>query len=181
MYRKGKHENMFYQLIFILILLIRSMPARYKRVSKQVIIYVYTSTYQGNNCLTFPYGKFLNHDIYASSHQQQGWFQMPFFNTWWRHQMLTFSALLALCTGNSPVTGEFSSQRPVTRSFDVFFDLRLNKRFSVIVITIVVIAIIIIITNGEYSISKQISTFLKSIISRVFLSSGNDWDKDMHK
>ena len=34
-----------------------------------------------------------------------------------------------LC-GNSPVTGEFPTQRPVTRSFDVFFDLRLNKRFS---------------------------------------------------
>ena len=33
-----------------------------------------------------------------------------------------FSALLALCVGNSPVTGEFPSQRPVTRSFDVFFD-----------------------------------------------------------
>ena len=36
--------------------------------------------------------------------------------------METFSALLALCAGNSPVTGEFPSQRPVTRSFDVFFD-----------------------------------------------------------
>ena len=42
--------------------------------------------------------------------------------------METFSALLALCTGNSPVTGEFPSQRPVMRSFDIFFDLRLNKR-----------------------------------------------------
>ena len=31
---------------------------------------------------------------------------------------------------NSPVTGEFPAQRPVTRSFDVFFDLRLNKRLS---------------------------------------------------
>ena len=49
---------------------------------------------------------------------------------WWRHQMETFSALLALCAGNSPVAGEFPSQRPVTRSFDVFFDLRLNKRLS---------------------------------------------------
>ena len=39
-------------------------------------------------------------------------------------------ALLALCAGNSPVTGEFPSQRPVTQSFDVFFDLRLNKRLS---------------------------------------------------
>ena len=42
--------------------------------------------------------------------------------------METYSALLALCAGNSPVTGEFPSQRPVTQSFDVFFDLRLNKR-----------------------------------------------------
>ena len=40
--------------------------------------------------------------------------------TWWRHQMEAFSTLLALCAGNSPVTGEFPSQRPVARSFDVF-------------------------------------------------------------
>ena len=32
--------------------------------------------------------------------------------------METFSALLAICAGNSPVTGEFLAQRPVTRSFD---------------------------------------------------------------
>ena len=32
----------------------------------------------------------------------------------WRHQMDIFSALLALCAGNSPITGEFPSQRPVT-------------------------------------------------------------------
>ena len=50
--------------------------------------------------------------------------------TWWRHQMETFSALLAICVENSPVSGEFPAQRPVTRSFDVFFDLRLNKRLS---------------------------------------------------
>ena len=37
-------------------------------------------------------------------------------STWWRHQMETFSALLAICEGNSPVTGEFLAQRPVTRS-----------------------------------------------------------------
>ena len=49
---------------------------------------------------------------------------------WWCHQMETFSALLALCAGNSPVTGEFPSQRPVTRSFGVFFDLRLNEYLS---------------------------------------------------
>ena len=44
--------------------------------------------------------------------------------------MEKFSVLLAFCTGNSPVTGEFPTQSPVTRSFDVFFDLRLNKRLS---------------------------------------------------
>ena len=50
------------------------------------------------------------------------------FVTWWRHQMETFSVSLSICAGNSPVTGEFPSQRPVTRSFEVFFDLCLNKR-----------------------------------------------------
>ena len=40
-------------------------------------------------------------------------------SSWWRHEMETFSALLALCAGNSPVTGEFSAQRPVMLSFDV--------------------------------------------------------------
>ena len=51
---------------------------------------------------------------------------------WWRHQMETFSALLAICAGNSPVTGEFPARRPVTRSFDVFFFLYLrpNKQLS---------------------------------------------------
>ena len=50
--------------------------------------------------------------------------------TWWRHQLETVSALLAIYAGNSQVTCEFPTQRPVTRSFDVFFDLHLNKRFS---------------------------------------------------
>ena len=36
----------------------------------------------------------------------------------------------ALCVGNSSVTGKFSAQTPVTRSFHVFCDLRLNKRLS---------------------------------------------------
>ena len=42
--------------------------------------------------------------------------------------METFSALLAIRAGNSPVSGEFHARRPVTRSFDVFFDLRPNKQ-----------------------------------------------------
>ena len=54
------------------------------------------------------------------------WIAIP----WWRHQMETYSALLAFCVGNSPVIGEFSAQRPVTRSFDVFFDQHQNKWLS---------------------------------------------------
>ena len=49
---------------------------------------------------------------------------------WCHHQMETFFALLAICAGNSPVTGEFPAQRPVTRSFDIFFDLRLDEGLS---------------------------------------------------
>ena len=40
--------------------------------------------------------------------------------------MEAFSALLAICAGNSPASGEFPAQRPVTRIFDVLFDLRLE-------------------------------------------------------
>ena len=44
--------------------------------------------------------------------------------------METFSGLLAIFAGNSRVPGEFPTQRPVSRSFDVFFDLHPNKRLS---------------------------------------------------
>ena len=44
----------------------------------------------------------------------------------WKH----FQRYWPLCVGNSPVTGEFPSQRPVTRSFDVFSDVHLNKMLS---------------------------------------------------
>ena len=51
-------------------------------------------------------------------------------SSWWRHQMETYSALLAICAENSPVTGEFTAQWPVVPSLNVFFDLRLNELFS---------------------------------------------------
>ena len=54
----------------------------------------------------------------------------PENETCWRQQMDTFSALLFFCAGNSPVTGKLPSKRPVTRSFDDFFELRLKKRLS---------------------------------------------------
>ena len=73
---------------------------------------------QYNQCFCLNCGK-IHYDF--TSHR---------FSTWWRHQMETFSALLAICAVNLPVPGEFPAQRPVTRSFDVFFDLRRNKRMS---------------------------------------------------
>ena len=48
-------------------------------------------------------------------------------HSWWRHEMETFSALLAFCEGHPPISGGFPSQNPATRSFDVFFDLHLNN------------------------------------------------------
>ena len=46
---------------------------------------------------------------------------------WWCHQKETFSALLAIFAG---IPRWILAQRPVTRSFDVFIDLRPNKRLS---------------------------------------------------
>ena len=77
----------------------------------------------------------------SSKHYHQGpllltWFNLEYgvvnkyIHSWWRHQMETFSALLAICVWNSPVPGEFHAQRPVTWSFGVSFDLRLHKRLS---------------------------------------------------
>ena len=44
--------------------------------------------------------------------------------------METFLMLLALSEGHPPVISGLLAQKPVTRSFDVFFDLRLNKQLS---------------------------------------------------
>ena len=73
---------------------------------------------------------FVTGPLWGGNHRSPMVPQQKASNAWWRHQMETFSALLAICAGNSPVCGEFPAQRPVTRSFDVFFDLRLNIRLS---------------------------------------------------
>ena len=71
-----------------------------------------------------------NHLIWMDSYSTKSTHKMEMYNSsqkfcfcpriecdgiysWWRHQMETFSALPALCAGNSPVTGEFPTQRPV--------------------------------------------------------------------
>ena len=79
-----------------------------------------------------------NHRVLSTFAQVMAWYHLASsyhcnqyrLCSWWRHQMKTFSASMAICAGNSPVTGEFPAQRPVTRSIDVFFDLHLNERLS---------------------------------------------------
>ena len=98
------------------------------------IVYYYTGLHQS---LTIDLQHWLEDYCHKILQSQGCW---PFctvpcrYNTvnfpWWHHQVETFSTLLALCVGNFPVAGEFSAQRPVTQSFDVFFDLCLNKWLS---------------------------------------------------
>ena len=77
----------------------------------------------------FYHDRFISYSVYPIKYAH-GYTLCFILLSWWRHQMETFSALLAICAGNSPVTGDFPSQRPVMRSFDVFFDLHPNKRLS---------------------------------------------------
>ena len=65
--------------------------------------------------------------------------------------METFSALLPICAGNSPVTSEFPTQRPVTQSFDVFFDQRLKNGW---------------VNNGEVSDLRRHRTHYEVIVMK---------------
>ena len=47
---------------------------------------------------------------------------------WWRYRMEAFPVFLTICAEKSPFTGELPAQRPVKWSFNVFFDLGLDKR-----------------------------------------------------
>ena len=58
------------------------------------------------------------------------WWQQIRNMTWWRHQIKTFFRVIGPLCGEFTGPVEFPAQRSVTRSFDVFFDLRLNKRLS---------------------------------------------------
>ena len=68
--------------------------------------------------------------IWLEAHATVQSWNMWYFNhlkyIWWRHQMETFSVLLDICAGNSPVAGEFPAQRPVTWSFNIIIGLSLD-------------------------------------------------------
>ena len=89
---------------------------------------LYWDVFNENVLLIGPLGTLLKWTWNSNQHTELFIQENAF--AWWRHQMETVSALLALCEGNPPVTGGFPSQRPVTRSIDVSFDVRLNKGLS---------------------------------------------------
>ena len=83
--------------------------------------------------------------------------------------METFSALLALCKRNPAVIGGFPSQRPVTWSFDVFFDLCSIKRFKQTIETPVIWdAIALIMTSLQYGIRLKLISHTNSFVCNCF-------------
>ena len=72
---------------------------------------------------------------YHKEKTKQNKIQQNHMHIWWDILMMTssngniFRVTGPLC-GEFTGPGEFPTQRPVTQSFDVFFDLRLNKRLS---------------------------------------------------
>ena len=112
---------------------IRDITVSWDRVkSRTGEIYVKTIQLRRPICQISKLYKDINWQYFAQ------WIKTPvptkfvFREAWWRHQMEIFSALLALCAGNSPRYWPFvqwiTRTKAVTRSFDAFFDLRLNKR-----------------------------------------------------
>ena len=106
---------------WLVIIIIHVSDTRLRVISSRYLKVDMLIFYRCRQCKTY-FAKAIKETI--------GILQLPSELTWWRHQMETYSASLAFCAGNSPVPGEFPAQRPVTRSFDVFFDPRLNKRLS---------------------------------------------------
>ena len=79
--------------------------------------------------------------------------------------METLSALMAICAGNSPVPGEFPAQRPVTRSFDVFWindwlnnretgDLRGHRAHYDVTVMLEFVVVVVLFPNKTKCISR---------------------------
>ena len=93
---------------------IRRNGANYPAVMRQLLVWNYP---RANNSQTKGWGS--RQDCFTTSNSEKHDDVIK-----WK----LFSALLAICAGNSPVPGEFPAQKPVTQSFDISFDPRLNKR-----------------------------------------------------
>ena len=105
---------------------LNNLPFGKHVVNHMMIYFIFNNLKKMSICA----GTQLLSDFYCQPATVAYQYIVPHDFAWWRHQMETFSALLAIFAGNSPVPGEFPAQRPVSRSFDVFFDLHPNKRLS---------------------------------------------------
>ena len=63
---------------------------------------------------------YTQHNKAQQTHVLIYWIWCTSTKAWWRHEMETFSALIAFCMGNSPAISEFPA--------DVFSDPRLNQK-----------------------------------------------------
>ena len=85
---------------------------RKKRSRVHIYIYIYTHMY----IYVYVYRRTVPHGIFCVYVSTEVLMTSSIMMT---SSNGNISALLAICAGNSPVTGEFPPQRPVTRSFDV--------------------------------------------------------------
>ena len=134
LYHMGYHkQNDYYWFVLHLLQFIHILPFHLVRSQSNIILFsTLCNAIQGHGLVwiqnVFTWFSLICYSYTSFASQRQKCIEP--YKAWWRHQMETFSALLAICAGNSPVPGEFPAQRPVTRSVDVFFDLRPNKRLS---------------------------------------------------
>ena len=106
----------------------------------------------------------------------------------WRHQMKIFSAWLAICAGNSPVTGEFPAQRPVALVASLICvwingcvnnreagDLRRHRAHNDVIVMMVVnidhdeVNELMINSKGNVSVIKQPCPWVAFLTSHTFL------------
>ena len=77
---------------------------------------------------------------------------------WWRHQMETFSALLAICAGNSPVPGEL---------WCFLYSAINNKRLSKLIVRLVILdAIVPIMTSVHGIVANELGISASNINNR---------------
>ena len=107
------------------------------------------------------------------------------FLSWVRHEMETFSALLALREGNVPVIGGFPSQRPVSRTelwcFLFVHEQRAEQTIESPVIWDAIAFIMTSLYGGSYNCIHIVSAWrvMKLIKKGCFLLVIRTWDTEI--
>ena len=96
-----------------------------------IIMYLFWFKHPAHTHLWFGRATNLYHALLSLSQcdPQATWLPIE---SWWRHQMETLSGLLAICAGNSPVTGAFSARRALMFSLIcAWMNAWVNSRYDV--------------------------------------------------